>query len=1133
MFFRTLCNPPFRACRQRGDCLTKIMRLTGILLLAGFLQVSARGDAQTVTYSGRSVPLTKVFSEVKRQTGYVCFYNNEFLNGTRLVTVRFDNAPLRTVMETVLAGERLQYEIQGNTIVITRPVGAVVQTGDTSLLPPAGKTDVHGVVYTEGGQPLAGANVAVRGTGKGTITDGKGEFFLKAVEPNAVLIITSIGVEKVERRLGGKTNLVINTKLAVNSLDETVVIAYGTTTQRFSTGNVTSVKAKDIEKQPVNNPLLALQGRVPGLFITQSTGYAGTGVTVRIQGQNSIRNGNDPLYVIDGVPYNSQLLPVINTIKGESGTPADLNGHGLSGSPLNFINPADIESIDVLKDADATAIYGSRAANGAILITTKKAKAGKLDVNFNVQTGYGQTGRKIKVLNTAQYLEMRREANKNDGTTPDPNIDYDLFNNYGWNSNRNTDWQKVLMGNRAKYTDVQGSFSGGSDNFQFMLGGGFHRETTVLPVNFADQKASFHFSANAKSPDQKLTLAFSGNFMTDDNHLPGFDLTPIALTTPPNAPELYNKDGSLNDALDANGSTTWTFVGNPVAPLISKGTTRTNNVTADLTLGYRLLPGLNLKSSFGYHLLQSKEVLAVPIASITQMFRQYSTRTSVFGDNSTGFWSIEPQITFNKTIGAAKIDLLAGATIQESGAHTVNVRATGYISDDNMETMAGASAITLDYDVKSEYHYNAVFGRANLNWNNKYIINATARQDGSSRFGSNNLFHTFGSIAGAWIFSEEGLLKDKLPVLSFGKVKASYGTTGSDQIGDYRYVSLYGPVIASMPYQGVSGILPTALPNAYLQWEETKKFQTGLDLGFFHDRILINATYFRNLSSNQLLEYSLPYTTGFGGVTSNFPATVQNTGWELSLNTVNVKNGSFQWSTAFNVTISRNKLVKFNNLEETIFSGNYIVGRSLNILRIFDFAGVDPQTGEYQFRAADGHLTSTPNDPKDKTVIQNLFPDFYGGFQNSITYKNLSLDLSFQFVKQNGKNYRFGRQPGYFSGTTGNQPEFVLNRWRNVGDHAAVQRYNANLSLAEQYSDADYSNAAYSDASFIRLKNVSLALQLPRAWQEKIRAKQLQIFVNAQNLLTITHYQGLDPETVSSANMPPLKVITAGIKATF
>ncbi|MBO9573655.1 MAG: TonB-dependent receptor plug domain-containing protein, partial [Chitinophagaceae bacterium] len=480
----------------------------------------------------------------------------------------------------------------------------------SDALPPP----ITGIIRDAEGNPLPGVNIVVKGTKRGVTTDANGKFSIE-MGMNQTLVISSVGFNSREIRLDNfNAPLIVVLEKSVSELDEVVINkGYYTEKEKYTVGNVGKVTAKDIEKQPVNNPLLALQGRVPGLFIEQSTGLPGTGVTVLIQGQNSILYGNDPLYVIDGVPYISQLLQTnLSGILGLSGSPSSRTSN--TGNPLSFINPADIESIEILKDADATAIYGSRAGNGAILITTKKGKAGQTRFGFNVQQGWGNMTRRMDMMNTPQYLEMRREGKKNDNAAIYP-FDYDI--NGFWDTTQYTDWQKVLLGGTAQYSDVQVQTSGGSVTTNFLLGGGFHRETVVFPGDFADKKGSLTFNLNHLSLKEKFRLQLSGNYLVDHNQLPNIDFTAMAVgqALPPNAPSLYNSDGSLNWAPNSTGSTTWLITGNPVANLYKKYTSRANNLISNLVLSYKLLRGLELKSSFGYTNLQTNETTLTPLTS--------------------------------------------------------------------------------------------------------------------------------------------------------------------------------------------------------------------------------------------------------------------------------------------------------------------------------------------------------------------------------------------------------------------------------------------------------------------------------------------------------------------------------------
>ena len=413
----------------------------------------------------------------------------------------------------------------------------------------------------------------------------------------------------------------------------------------------------------------------------------------------------------------------------------------------------------------------------------------------------------------------------------------------------------------------------------------------------------------------------------------------------------------------------------------------------------------------------------------------------------------------------------------------------------------------------------------------QWIVNLTARRDGSSRFGSNNEFHNFGSAAAAWIFSQTKLLRKMLPLISFGKLSASYGTTGNDQIGDYKYLSVYGATNVPTTYQGVSGLLPTGLSNPYLQWEETRKMRAALNIGLVKDRVLVSAAYFRNRSSNQLLTYALPLITGFTNITRNFPATVQNSGWEFTLNTINFRTRAFNWSSAVNFTIPQNKLVAFSGLANSSYASSLIIGQPVTLLKAYRFLGTNPSTGIFQFADAHGNPTPTPNSTTDQTILENSSPRFYGGIQNSFSYRGLQLDVFVQFVKQTSSNYygTIGYFPGVFSssGPIGNQPSFVLARWQKPGDISVIQRFS---TQPLQSGNARSSSAAWSDGSYARLKNISLSYQIPDSWKKKVHLQACRIYAQAQNLLTFTKFTGLDPETPSSFTLPPLRVITVGLQ---
>jgi TonB-linked SusC/RagA family outer membrane protein len=1116
-----------------------IMKLTAIILLTVSLAASARGHSQTVTLKEKNAQMQTVFEKIQKQTGYIFWYEDQLIQKTKPVDITIQNASLDQALQLLFKDQPLSYEIVGKTIAITERKPAVVNKEQDKPAPPI---EYSGLITDEEGKGLYGASVKVKGTNIGTSTDANGFFKLDVLAVNAVLEISFVGFEKQAfpiSYLKSVNNNHIILKRSDSPLDVVQVEAYRTNSRRISTGNISTIKAAVIEKQPVNNPLLALQGRVPGLFITQTTGIAGTGVVARIQGQNSILAGSDPLYVVDGVPIPSQLMPPTNSIMGSSSVGLPVLSQPGSGSPLTFINPSDIESIDVLKDADATAIYGSRAANGAILITTKKGKAGKTSVNLNFQNGWGKVGSKIDMINADEYMALRKEGLANDNINLNvfpynlPLYQYSLMPDiFAYDPKRNIDWQEELIGGTANYQDIQASVSGGNEFTQVMLGTGYHKETTVFPGDFSDQRASFHVNVNHLSTNRKFRAQFSSNYMNDNNHLPTTDFTANSLQMPPNSPALYNADGTLNWAqVDIGGSmvSTWD---NPVGRNGQNYTNKTNNLLANLTLSYEVLPGLSIKSSFGYNSILIDEFSAITLDGLRPENRPTGSRVAIYGNSGMKSWIIEPHASYQTKIGGGKLEALVGTAIQQMDNDRTYITGRGYSSDAVLKDKLSAASLQVNQSFVSNYKYNALFGRLNYNWQDKYILNLTARRDGSSRFGSDNQFHNFGSVGGAWVFSKENFIANALPFISFGKLRASYGTTGNDQINDYLFLDLYQAVSAPLTYGGTTGLAPTGLPNPALQWEETKKLQFGLDLGMFNDRILIAANYYRNRSSNQLLSQALPTLTGFPAINAvNFPALVQNTGWELSFNTTNIKKRDFNWTSSFNITIPKNKLVEFPDLAKSPWAPYLVLGEPLTITKVYDFIGVNPTTGLNEARGANGTPTSSPSFFTDRTVWVNTAPKYYGGFVNTISYKGFELDFTFQYTNQIGKNFFYGSFPGSY----GNQPAWVLDHWRKPGDISPRQRAVSGMSSATltAASIAGDSPAGYSDASYIRLKNASLSWQMPGSWMKKIKFQQCRLYVHGQNLLTFSDFQGLDPETRSINSLPPLRVITIGVQATL
>jgi TonB-linked SusC/RagA family outer membrane protein len=1129
--YHVVCNLKKQATQQRK--LLRIMRLTAILLLSACMVASAKGHTQQITIREKNISLEKLFKEIRKQTGYVFFYDATVVANSKPVTINVRNGSIEEVLKQSLNGQNLDFSIENKTITIVKAKSPNENTTDVSLnlsktevRPPI---DVHGRVTNENGEPVV-ATVQVKGTNNGTTTNSDGYFELKGVDDNATLVISAVNIETREIKLNGRNDLsVVSVRMKITNMNEVVINkGYYSTTQRLNTGNVSTVKASDIEKQPVSNPLLALEGRVPGMVVTQQTGLPGSGVVVQIRGQNSIAQGNLPLYIIDGVPYISDNpMNLGGNILGNSGSGGDK-----AGNPLSYLNPLDIESIDVLKDADATAIYGTRGANGVILITTKKGKAGKVKVNVNVQSGFGKVARKVSLLNTRQYLDMRYEAFKNDGVNIIPSSAYDLTL---WDTTRYTDWQKELIGGTAKYNDYQVSLSGGNLNTNYLVSAGYHNERTVFPGDFRNKKASVHFNLNSTSANQRFHFLLSSLFMYNDNRIPSSDLTQYSLSLAPDAPELYNTDGTINWQLLPSGTASWS---NPIAVYMTRlYKTQTNNLISNSMLSYNLLKGLDLKCSFGYNNIQTSELTTIPSVSWSPSFRAsqgINARSSTFLNNYYQSWIVEPQIDYTSSIAKGQLSILIGFTIQQNKSTSQRINAQGFSSDLLIENPNAAATFQNAGSSFAIYKYNAAFGRLSYDWDEKYLINITARRDGTSRFGPASRFHNFEASGIGWIFSKESFIQKNMSFLSFGKLRASYGTTGSDAVGDYAFMDLYNTTSAGVPYQGTVGLQITRLYTPDLAWEETKKLEVGLELGFVRDKILVTISHYRNRSSNQLVGYTLPYTAGFTSITKNLNAVVENKGWEFIMNTTNFNNKYFRWTSSFNIFWNRNKLVS----ADPGISASYkpFIGSPLSSQYIYDYAGVDPITGLYEFFDSKGNPTSTPNTgTQDRTVLFTSTPKFSGGFQNNIQYQRFELDFFLQFTKQTGMNFLYNSVPGSWSSNSGNQPITVLSRWQKPGDQTNIQRFNQdkNSTIINPYNAAQSSNQLFTDISFIRLKNISVSWQVPNRWVKAAKLQNFNLYMQGQNLYSWTKYKGLDPETKSTTSLPPLRVITFGIRLNF
>lgn len=1078
-----------------------VMKLTTFLMIIASLHVSAAAFSQEITLSEKNAPIAEVLNKIQEQSGYEFFYNSKALAEAGTVTLNVKKATVKDALEQLFKYEPFTYSIDNNTIIV-RPKERSLKDKLKGLI--GLSSALSGIVTDSLRTPISGASVTLTGAANYmTRTDNKGQFTFPAVPQGSYnLIITYVGYNRLEKKIestGADLSLGFVLHASTEKLDEVLITGYGRTTQRLTTGAIGKVSGAQIEQQPVSDPILAMEGRVPGLFITQTAGNPGAPLNVMIRGQNSLNalSQSPPLYIIDGIPFNS--MPVENTI----------GGHGINGfTPLNTINPSDIESIDVLKDADATSIYGSRGAAGVIVITTKKGKAGDTKFTVDLSNGFGEATHLVPLASTAQYLAVRRQAFINDGVTPNAANAPDLFT---YSQTADLNYPDLLVGNTSHQQNAAFSVSGGDAYNQFLFGGNLRHESTIYDTKTADNAEQFHLNMQHKSHDSRFNISAAVSYNVDHNTIPNYNLFAANYSLPPNYP-LYNADGSL---FFGNGYT------NPLAAFNSSFSVKSNNLVTSATMRYMILPGLEISANAGYNLddVSSQEI--DPSSSYNPAYNYSST--SVFGNNYIKTYIAEPKLTYTYTLGKGKFTALIGGTWQET--QTVQPYYTyAFYTDPQLINSLNSLQILFQSSGYTDYRYDSGYGRLEYSWNDEFLASANIRRDGSSRFGGNKRFGTFGSGAVAWIFTKNNLFKDNLTWLSFGKLKASYGTSGQDGSPDYAYESTY---TANIPYGPYVTLLPTSIDNPELQWEVTKKLDIALDLGFFQDRILFSIDAYRNRTSHLLGYLPLPSQDGFDSYIANLPdgAVVQNKGLEMELTTNNIKNKDIRWTTSFNLTIPRNKLLSFPNLSGSTYANNYVVGQSLNFIHVYHFTGFKDGIAQVEDIDHDGTLTQgiAANGQGDWIIDGSADPKFYGGFNNSISYKGFQLDIFFQGVSR-----RASRGDTYFASAPG--------MGNNIPKALLKLPFKSSISYGTQATDGYFnytgSDAAVEDASFLRLKNVSLAYNFPSTVIKHIGMSGLQVYIHAQNLLTFTKYDGLDPETLSNG-LPTIRMIIAGIKTTF
>ncbi|RZS65428.1 SusC/RagA family TonB-linked outer membrane protein [Pseudobacter ginsenosidimutans] len=1116
------------------------MKLLIILLTVTFVHCYAGGNAQTVTLSGKDLTLKQIFTAIRQQTGYRVMTNSMLDSNKRTISLTVYEMAVAELLDMVLKEQPFRYVIEGKTIFLSEK-----PTHENGLMekpsPPVEEREpVHGLVQDSTGNALAGATVMNKRTKKTVQTDPKGQFEIEA-DHGDVLVVSFIGFENKVLPVQGKL-LVAIMQVSRSPLDVVQVQAYGTTSRRIATGNILTVKGADIARQPVSNPILALSGRVPNLIISPASGLPNAPVTIQLRGQNSLSAQSlrsEPLIIVDGVPFQ-------NTLSGSQFT--SFGSVGAKISALSFINPSDIEQIDVLTDADATSIYGSRGGNGVILVTTKKGKAGDARFSAGITMGNSRRSNRLTLLNTEQYLNMRRQAYiMNNMEVPDLNTADKNSSNYDltlWDPNRETDWQDVLLGNSTPYLNANASLSGGSSTVQYLISGTYNKQRYIFPGENKYETGSALLSINGKSPNGRLRMGINTSYTINNSLSPNEDFSRLALRLAPNAPAIYHEGGTLNweaNPASPTGQASWE---NPFALLERKTTVRSDNIRASANFSYELLKDLVASASIGYSQITTRNLFISPMSAIDPS-QLNATGQSFFSNNVSRSYTVDPQLTWRTDLFGGNLDLLAGASVQGQSSLSESFGAFGYTSDALLKDLGAAPQVGAD-NTSNQYKYAAAFGRITYNYNNRYILNLTGRRDGSSRFGPGNQFGNFWSVGGAWIFSNEFVAREHLPFLSFGKLRGSIGTSGQDGTGDYRYLELY----ESMPrisFHDMTILRTLGAANPDFHWESVHKLELGLELGFFNDRLLATTSWWRNRAGDQLGDYPLPATGGAYSIMRNMSGRIQNSGWEFILTAKIFDEKKFSWTISANYGIQNNKLLSipdpgFNNygLSRHVTVGKPFTGFAL----LYQSKGINPASGLYQFTDLDGNTTAYQYNENWDELLLDIRPRTVG-LTSNIRWGSFSLDCMVQLTKQWGLNYLFNEAflvgtPGGFVSEPGfvfgNMPVGRLDYWKEPGQSASFQKlypYYLNGPIEAGYIKASRSDLAYVDASFIRLRNISLSWSIPETWAKKLQVASCQLFATGQNLLTITGYDGLDPEIQQSGITPLMKTFTAGIQVGF
>ena len=972
------------------------------------------------------------------------------------------------------------------------------------------KTITGRVVGADDGLPLPGVSVRVKGGAVGTSTNVDGNFSLSAPLDSKVLTFTYIGYLNQNVTIGSAGS--VNVRLVSDSqqIAEVVVTGYGVAQKRDLGSASVRVTGKQIENLPIQSFDRALQGRAAGVQVTSQSGQPGGAINVRVRGVGSINAGNDPLYIVDGVQIKT------GSISGQAST-----------NTLGSINPNDIENIEVLKDAAASAIYGAAAANGVVLITTKKGKNGATAVNFSAQQGVMQNITRYDVMNAQQYAQFKVPGAVNAGT-PEASATA-FFGNPANSTAPSTDWfDAITREGKSRIYDL--SFSGGDSKTNFFISGSYTDQDAQVIEAFYKRgtvRGNIGHKVNDKlSVNANISLTASKVFGTiaDGAFVNGPFYYPFTLR--PDVP-IYNADGTYTQGADLKASFPYNIVQG------AKEEVRLGNAlqtVSNFSATYKVTPSLSITGFSGIDFVDTRDDNQRP-ASIPAFAANGGTSSVVNTRNLD--WNSNVAANWNKKFGFHTLSALAGGEYKEQNVESASATGQAF-PNPFFRSLQNATPLSIA-GFFTGYKKAGLFSKLNYDFKEKYYLSGTLRYDGSSRFGAEKRYGLFGGVSGTWRISGEDFLADN-KVISDLKLRASYGVVGNDQIADFASRALFG---AGGSYLGSNGIRPSQLGNANLSWEEAATTNVGIDYGFLGNRITGSIDVYRRINSNLLLSRPLVSDSGFGAINENV-GKVQNDGIEFGLNTINLDTKSgFKWSSDFNISFQRNKVLELINGQDRIGT-SYFVGKPIDIIYTYGWAGVNPADGRPMWYDVNGHYTYNLVAATDQQIQGTRYPKFFGGFNNTVSYKNLSLDFLFQYQYGN-KSFVSFFQTIWNSGYTDDNQivSQIAEQWLAPGQITAVPRAlrntpHLNNSGALSSTLTTGSTRYLFDASYIRLKNITLSYNLPASIASKVKLRNIRVFATGINVLTFTKYPGLDPEAPIGlneiGNNPQARTYTGGLQ---